>query len=95
LPFRWEEEEGDFVTVFGFNLMVVIETEYTAREYRVMKGILNEMMTKKRTYFACITHQAATRPEMAPLAPREVTVSLRMRIWAVRDTIEPTAPDAR
>lgn len=44
---------------------------------------------------AWIVHQAATRPAMAPDAPREVTVSLPARTWAVSEVREPMTPEAR
>lgn len=47
------------------------------------------------THFECRIHHAATMPEMAPLAPREVTVSLLVMTCADRDTKDAKAPDAR
>lgn len=46
-------------------------------------------------YSECSIHQAATRPAIAPLAPREVTVSLWRRTCDVKDISEPTTPEAR
>lgn len=48
-----------------------------------------------KTNFACIMHQAATSPAMAPEAPREVTVSLFWRTWAAREVSEAMAPEEK
>lgn len=46
-------------------------------------------------YFEWSMHQAATRLDIAPLAPRDVAArSLRSRVCAVREVNEPKAPAA-
>ena len=51
--------------------------------------------SKGGAYSECSMHQAATRPAIAPLAPREVTVNLWRRTWDVRDMSEPMTPEER
>lgn len=40
-------------------------------------------------------HHAATRPAMAPLAPRDVMVSLFRSTCAVSEVMDPKTPEAR
>jgi len=45
--------------------------------------------------FACSVQHVARRPAMAPLAPSDVMVSLPIRTWEVRETIDPKIPEQK
>lgn len=95
LPFAREEAGDEFVAdgqvlVFVFNMFVTFFMVEKERERGRDKKGRNEM-----TYSECSMHQAATKPAIAPLAPRDVIVSRCRRTCDARETNDPTTPEAR